>query len=272
VRSRSLRAHPDGPRHRAGRAARSYRSALAGLLLMVLATGGVLAGAPLFPGVSDRGALPVDVDQPRRPDAQVGPGLVGAQPVHPGAVVKRKEPRAVPEAGSGEFEVAAAPDLLPGSADVAYTVEVERPLPFTPAEVAREVEATLRDPRSWGGRLGVTLRRVEARPGLRILLATPATTDALCAPLDTAGRVSCRNGPLVVLNAVRWASAVPWYADAVSSYRTYVVNHEVGHALGRPHQRCPGPGSPAPVMQQQTYGLQGCRRSVWPSPAEVGGS
>ena len=175
----------------------------------------------------------------------------------------------MPEAGSGEFEVAAAPDLLPGSADVAYTVEVERPLPFPPAEVAREVEATLRDPRSWGGRLGVTLRRVEARPGLRILLATPATTDALCAPLDTAGRVSCRNGPLVVLNAVRWASAVPWYADAVSSYRTYVVNHEVGHALGRPHQRCPGPGSPAPVMQQQTYGLQGCRRSVWPSPAEV---
>ncbi len=247
MRSRSLRAHPDGPRHRAGRAARSYRSARAGLLLMVLATGGVLAGAPLFSGVSDRGALPVDVDQPRRPDAQVGPGLVGAQPVHPGAVVKRKE-------------------------DVAYTVEVERPLPFTPAEVAREVEATLRDPRSWGGRLGVTLRRVEARPGLRILLATPATTDALCAPLDTAGRVSCRNGPLVVLNAVRWASAVPWYADAVSSYRTYVVNHEVGHALGRPHQRCPGPGSPAPVMQQQTYGLQGCRRSVWPSPAEVGGS
>ncbi len=239
---------------------------------MGLATGGVLAGAPLFPGVSGRGAPSVDVDQPRRPDAQVGPGLVGAQPVHPGAVVKRKEPRAVPEAGSGEFEVAAAPTSCRALPTWPTRSRSSGHCPSPPAEVAREVEATLRDPRSWGGRLGVTLRRVEARPGLRILLATPATTDALCAPLDTAGRVSCRNGPLVVLNAVRWASAVPWYADAVSSYRTYVVNHEVGHALGRPHQRCPGPGSPAPVMQQQTYGLQGCRRSVWPSPAEVGGS
>lgn len=270
--SRSSSAHPDGPRHRAGRPAGSGRGPRAGLLLMALATGGVLAGAPLFPGASELGAPSVDVDQPRGPDAQAGPELVGPQPVHPGAVVQGKEPRAVPEAGSGEFEVAAAPDLLPGSADVAYTVEVERSLPFTPAEVAREVEATLKDPRSWGGRLGLTLRRVEATPGLRILLATPATTDALCAPLDTAGRVSCRNGPLVVLNAVRWATAVPWYADAVSSYRTYVVNHEVGHALGRAHQRCPGPGSPAPVMQQQTYGLQGCRRSVWPSPADLGGN
>lgn len=151
-----------------------------------------------------------------------------------------------------------------------YTVEVEHGLPFRPAEAARTVEATLTDDRGWTGRLGTTFARVAADAtdrDLRILLATPATTDRLCAPLETRGRVSCRNGGLVVLNALRWAEGVPDYAGAVAAYRRYVVNHEVGHALGQSHVVCPAPGSPAPVMQQQTYGLDGCRRNVWPTVA-----
>lgn len=174
----------------------------------------------------------------------------------------------IPDAGSGTFRVVEAksptpPD--PRSSPLTYTVEVERELPLPPRETARTIDDILADSRSWGTIENRPLRRVSGDGDARILLSSPATTDKLCAPLETRGKVSCRNGDLVVLNARRWAHATDSYRDDVRSYRIYLVNHEVGHLLGRGHEECPGQGLPAPVMQQQTYGLDGCRRNVWPS-------
>lgn len=69
----------------------------------------------------------------------------------------------------------------------------------------------------------------------------------------------------MVINALRWARGIPDYRGHRDAYRRYVVNHEVGHALGLGHEICAGPGELAPVMQQQTYGLRGCLRNPWPS-------
>jgi hypothetical protein len=146
-----------------------------------------------------------------------------------------------------------------------YRVEVEAGSGLSAAEVARVVDNALRDPRGWSNE--VAFQRVEAGDvEMVIRVASPATVDSLCAPMDTNGEVSCTNGNLVVLNLVRWNHGVKAYADAVADYRVLVVNHEVGHRIGHSgHPPCPGPGRPSPVMMQVYYtGLQGCVRNIWP--------
>ena len=46
-------------------------------------------------------------------------------------------------------------------------------------------------------------------------------------------------------------------------YRTYVILHEFGHALGNSHVECTRRGDPAPVMMQQTLGTGNCFPDPW---------
>ncbi|WP_193671181.1 DUF3152 domain-containing protein [Nocardioides salarius] len=172
----------------------------------------------------------------------------------------------VAEAGSGHFTVASGRSRPTGSGElVTYSVEVEEGLPFATSNVAREIDHVLGDRRGWTAIMSRTVQRVSKDATFRILLATPETTDALCAPLDTDGRLSCRNGQTVVLNAWRWANGATAYGDNLDGYRVYMVNHEFGHALGNGHVACPKAGSPAPVMVQQTKSLEGCTSNPWPT-------
>jgi hypothetical protein len=147
-------------------------------------------------------------------------------------------------------------------------VEVEGGLGIDAAAFADAVETTLADPRSWGAGGRRAMQRVDDadEADLRVALASPDTTDRLCAPLETGGYFSCANGARAVLNVARWLRGAPSYEGDLEAYRSYVVNHEVGHTLGFGHADCPGPGQPAPVMLQQTKGLEGCTRGPWPYP------
>jgi hypothetical protein len=149
-----------------------------------------------------------------------------------------------------------------------YTVVVAEGVRDDPAGSAAAVDATLADPRSWIGAADVRLQRVGAgaSPAFHVRLATPDTVDAHCAPLKTAGIYSCRNGADVMLNSQRWLAGATPAQMTLADYRDYMVNHEVGHALGHGHESCPGAGDVAPVMLQQTKGLQGCRPNPYPYP------
>jgi hypothetical protein len=88
----------------------------------------------------------------------------------------------------------------------------------------------------------------------------------------------------VFINEARWVrGAVPFQGD-VGSYRQYLINHEVGHAIGyQHHEPCDENGGLAPVMMQQTFSTADndaarfdpdtvkpdgkvCRFNPWPYP------
>lgn len=148
-----------------------------------------------------------------------------------------------------------------------YAVEVEAATGIDPDAFAATVDAILADPRSWTAGGGYTLQRVDrGRLDLRVTLATPDTVDALCWPLDTRGMQSCWNEDRAVINAFRWEHGAETYAQDLDGYRAYLVNHEVGHGLGKGHVVCPARGDLAPVMLQQTITLGGCAPNPWPFP------
>jgi hypothetical protein len=153
-----------------------------------------------------------------------------------------------------------------------YRVAVEAGVKTTAAAFASVVYATLSDPRSWIAGNNVRFHQVGANNAtdFTIWLASPATAQRICASSGVnivVGGVpytSCRGGNNVVINASRYFNAVPNYGASLAVYRNYAINHEVGHWLGHGHQLCPGAGQPAPVMEQQTLGLQGCVANGWP--------
>jgi hypothetical protein len=211
-------------------------------------------------------ATPSTTPAPIEPTAEVPPPPRTTRRSDTASAAPSRAAVLIPEAASGTFETAAGGSAPAGSgATVTYSVEVEEGLPFRASAVARIVEGVLADDRGWTAVAHRSLQRVETDPDYRIRLASPGTTDKLCAPLDTGGRLSCRNGQNVVLNAWRWANGADAYADDLPNYRRYMVNHEFGHALGNSHASCPGPGEPAPVMVQQTKGLDSCVPNPWPA-------
>ena len=178
------------------------------------------------------------------------------------------EPTPVVQAGDGALTVVPGTTVASGPGEaVPYVVEVEGGLGVGPAQFAADVDAVLSDPRSWGAGGRLALHRVDTgHAAVRVALVSPRTVDRLCAPLQTNGYFSCANGDRAVLNVARWLTGAPAYAGQLTAYRQYLVNHEVGHLFGRGHEPCPGPGQPAPVMMQQTKGLQGCTAVSWPYP------
>ena len=176
--------------------------------------------------------------------------------------------------GGGRF------DVVPGSSKVygtgallRFTVEVEAGVAEDGPAFAAAVEQILGNPRSWsaGGRMA--FQRVDGGAvDFRVSLTASLTVRRLCGytlPFET----SCYNGELsrAVINDARWVRGAVAYAGNLSAYRTYVINHEVGHALGRDHEPCPKAGALAPVMMQQTLGVETagvgrCRANPYPYP------
>jgi hypothetical protein len=179
------------------------------------------------------------------------------------APVSRPAPEAAPPRAPGRPGDLRLVRASGGNSGIRVAILVEGGLPVAVRSFARSVRRVLNDPRGWR-QAGYAFRLVSTQPAdMEIVLASPALTDLLCAPLLTLGHYSCAQGGRAVLNFERWRSGAFSYTS-IARYRTYMINHEVGHLLGRGHAYCSTPGAPAPLMVQQTKGVAPCRPNPWP--------
>nr|WP_202284477.1 DUF3152 domain-containing protein [Mycobacterium paraintracellulare] len=193
----------------------------------------------------------------------------------------------------------ATPQFGQGTAKVfRYTVEVENgidPTMFGDDEAfAQMVDQTLANPKGWTHNPQFAFIRIDgasgAKPDFRISLVSPVTVREGCG-YEFRLETSCYNPVFganrearVFINEARWVrGAVPFEGD-IGSYRQYVINHEVGHAIGYlHHEACEQQGALAPVMMQQTFSTSNndaaqfdpdtvkadgktCRFNPWPYP------
>ena len=228
-------------------------------------------------------AAPADPRPPQPADAADGaataepvvaadgtPDLTASGPSEEGAPADGAGGAPAPERVTPAFLVAAPPSAggIAGEGPRwRYSIELEPGLDVDLATFAAEVRAALHDPRSWARERTMEHVGEPSRARIRIVLASPDTVDELCGRvgLRTQGIYSCWNGEFAALNAWRWEVGAEGFAD-LTTYRTYLVNHEVGHGLGFGHVGCPAEGALAPVMMQQSKGLGGCRANGWPAP------
>lgn len=225
----------------------------------------------------------LDTVQPKTPAAGGSPGapsdVVTTTSEAPATEVQAQKPKldvptaelppgpAFSEDGVGTFKAVGGSGPRLGEANAPkfrkYAIAIEdgvKPADYNDDATAfgRTIDGFLSDPRSWIGTKTVALQRVEANqnPDFTIILTSTKTTHAICGkeiPFET----SCwdKDTRRVIINTARWVRGAMAYGNDLAGYRNYVINHEVGHALGNGHAACAENGAPAPVMMQQTFGV-----------------
>jgi len=137
-----------------------------------------------------------------------------------------------------------------------------------------EVARILNDKRGWR-KYGYKFKEVEhsANHGaILIRLATAEETSKLCGFTG----LSCWNRQKreIIINEQNWKTGA-LSGLSLERYHNYVITHEMGHALGLTHNKCPIAECkrrgmdvcPASVMQQMTYGekaIAPCIANDWP--------
>ena len=149
-----------------------------------------------------------------------------------------------------------------------YSVRTRGAVRADLATFRASVAETYADRRGWPGAHHRFRPAGEGRDGdFTVVLAQSRYLPTFAAGCSTT--YSCRAGRHVVINESRWRFGSRHFPGTLDEYRAMVVNHETGHWLGLGHDYCSAPGRLAPVMQQQSKGLQGCRVNPWPLPDEL---
>lgn len=239
------------------------------LATAVLALVGIGIGISALSAPAERTGVPTIPLTPPPPRTQTPTPSSSAMPSSdPSASPSSSAGPATPSssmAASGSFawSTTTAPALSSVGERYPFVVAVETSAKLKPNGVATFIADTLNDPRSWTGDGKVRFSLVNDRKAATVIyLASTKTATRLCGDGAEAA-YTCVKGGTVVINAERWKT--PPSDFGATPFREFLVNHAVGHLLGKAHEQCPKSGMSAPVMQQQAAGLKGCTANPWPN-------
>ena len=153
-----------------------------------------------------------------------------------------------------------------------YIVKFDKSLRMNETLVENKIRTVLQDPRGWLSH-GYIFEQVDKKSdGYKsdkkyksdvVIKIVPAkTVEKICSFKG----LSCAdlNDNTIYLNVNRWRRGSKYSKLNLDNYRVYLVNHEMGHILGRGHSECLKTNSKVPVMVQQTLGIGRCKPNPWP--------
>lgn len=154
------------------------------------------------------------------------------------------------------------------------------------------VISTLNANRGWGTEHAVQFVATDGVADYRIVLASPYTAAVLCpdthvvipivpeteeaeaevAEADTPSATpatdtpwSCGDDGVVVISSYDWTAGFAAFAADYEGSRTYLINHRIGHLMGREDVICEGGRADIMVVQEAELPA-GCEANPWPNP------
>jgi hypothetical protein len=142
-----------------------------------------------------------------------------------------------------------------------YSVEFDDSIVINRNLVVKKILEVLNDTRGWK-RLGYDFKFKEKNAKFKIKIVKEDKIVKICKFSGLSCADMSKN--IIYINIKRWRRGSKASKLSLDNYRTYVINHEIGHLLGRDHYKCGKSGTKVPVMVQQTLGISNCKPNPWP--------
>lgn len=160
-------------------------------------------------------------------------------------------------------------DAQRSSKTFSYDLTFDSGLGLKADQLSEGIHKVLNDPRSWAAD-GYTAFQVPSRGQYHIFILGKDEVNKYCTEAISQGYYSCTIGNAVYINADRWFNGDESFikrGGTVNDYRIYLLNRQLGLALGMPEAKCAGPGKLSPVMESQTKSDSPCKANGWPYPS-----
>jgi hypothetical protein len=147
-----------------------------------------------------------------------------------------------------------------------YKIIVNKDTRVSESFFTKNVDNILTDPRTWKNYKFKRITDPKVKPYFLIILCRPEVIKKTCGFHG----LSCTNmkTKVVWINSNRYKRGAQKSGYNLTDYRIYLINHEVGHVLGKHHTKCSdkpkGGSDKVPVMNQATKGIGKCKPNVWP--------